>query len=60
VHIQAMWDLEQRMQDDKEKVIEERDLWVKNFHSMKEDFTAAHRAKYIILQICHDVGTHMH
>ena len=55
-----MWDLEQRMQDDKEKVIEERDLWVKNFHSMKEDFTAAHRAKYIILQICHDVGTHMH
>ena len=56
MHIQAMWDLEQRMQEEKEKVIEERDKWQEKFHSMKQDFTAAHHAKYTVLEVCHDIG----
>jgi hypothetical protein len=51
-----MWDLEQRMQEETQKVIEEKDKWQERFFSMKDEFTTAHRAKYAFLKVCHDTG----
>ena len=35
VHIQAMWDLEQRLRDEKQKVVDDKDMWFERFMQMK-------------------------
>jgi hypothetical protein len=44
------------MQEETQKVIEEKDKWQERFFSMKDEFTTAHRAKYAFLKVCHDTG----
>lgn len=45
VHIQAMWDLEQRLRDEKQKIVDDKDMWFERFTQMKENYTKAVNAR---------------